>query len=238
MSVRIMSAVWDLDLPQGEKIVLLALADHADDDGVCYPSIDRIGWKCGYSRSSVKRRLRNLQEAGVLDVVEPGTGRGNTTVYRVLPGGGVKLTPFRERGSSGTERGSNQTVKGFTAVTPQPSVEPSEPSSSELKLDLGDTTPPTANRDDFEKLWALAPGRGSKKAGWDQYRKAVPSKVDARTIHRARQAHVTSASGPKFVKHLERWVRDERWTDIDAPKGDPAADEWAAREISRILGHG
>ena len=39
MSVKIMSQVWELDIDHSEMIVLLAMADHADDDGQnCYPS--------------------------------------------------------------------------------------------------------------------------------------------------------------------------------------------------------
>ncbi|WP_373885605.1 helix-turn-helix domain-containing protein [Snodgrassella alvi] len=33
-----MAKAWELDLSQGEKLVLLALCDHANDDGICYPS--------------------------------------------------------------------------------------------------------------------------------------------------------------------------------------------------------
>jgi hypothetical protein len=34
MSVRLMAAVWRLDLPATDKLVLLALADAANDEGV------------------------------------------------------------------------------------------------------------------------------------------------------------------------------------------------------------
>lgn len=33
MSVKQMALVWDLDLPPNKRLVLLAYADHADDDG-------------------------------------------------------------------------------------------------------------------------------------------------------------------------------------------------------------
>lgn len=34
MSIKLMSLVWDLDLPPGDKLVLLALADQANDEEV------------------------------------------------------------------------------------------------------------------------------------------------------------------------------------------------------------
>ena len=33
MSIKLMTRVWDLNLPSAEKFVVLALADHAHDDG-------------------------------------------------------------------------------------------------------------------------------------------------------------------------------------------------------------
>ena len=48
MSIKIMSQVWELDINHSEMIVLLAMADHADDDGQnCYPSNAYLAWKPG-----------------------------------------------------------------------------------------------------------------------------------------------------------------------------------------------
>lgn len=36
MSVKVMSYVWDISLFKGsDKLIMLCLADHADDAGVC-----------------------------------------------------------------------------------------------------------------------------------------------------------------------------------------------------------
>ena len=43
MSIRVMSAVWAIALPDSEKLVMLALADWSDDDGKCWP-IDPTHW--------------------------------------------------------------------------------------------------------------------------------------------------------------------------------------------------
>ncbi|HRO13303.1 helix-turn-helix domain-containing protein [Amaricoccus sp.] len=43
MSIKLMSAVWErLELDPYERLVSLSLADHADDDGLCYPSVARL----------------------------------------------------------------------------------------------------------------------------------------------------------------------------------------------------
>lgn len=110
MSIRLMTQVWELDLPRNEKLVLLALADHANDDGYCYPSVRRIAWKSGYDRRSIQRILRRLEDAEVLESAVEGGGRANPTTYRVVPEKGVKLPPFIPLALA--ERASNEPQKG------------------------------------------------------------------------------------------------------------------------------
>ena len=51
MSVKIMALVWDrTDLSQSETLVLLALADRADEQGRCWPSIDGIAERARVTR--------------------------------------------------------------------------------------------------------------------------------------------------------------------------------------------
>ncbi|WP_105901411.1 helix-turn-helix domain-containing protein [Vibrio gangliei] len=67
MSVRVMSYVWDIPLFKGsDKLVMLCLADHADDKGICWPSIDTIARKSGVSPTTVKTTLKKLEAGGWL----------------------------------------------------------------------------------------------------------------------------------------------------------------------------
>jgi hypothetical protein len=62
-----MSAVFDLDVPSSEKLVLLAMADHARDDGTgCYPSIELLARKTSRSRRGVQKIMRRLEDAGLI----------------------------------------------------------------------------------------------------------------------------------------------------------------------------
>jgi len=64
-----MSWVWDQDIPPNIKIVLLAIADCADDDGGnAYPSQDTLSRKTGYSSRQVKRIVEQLVALNVLSV--------------------------------------------------------------------------------------------------------------------------------------------------------------------------
>ncbi|PIT07997.1 helix-turn-helix domain-containing protein [Snodgrassella communis] len=66
MSVKLMAKAWEMDLSQGEKLVLLALCDHANDDGVCYPSQEYLAQKCSMSPRSLIDQINKLKKYGIL----------------------------------------------------------------------------------------------------------------------------------------------------------------------------
>lgn len=76
MSVRIMTAVWAMDLPAKDKLVLLALADCANDEGIAWPSIATLARKCGCDERTIQRNLRVSEAAGILRREEI-RGKGN-----------------------------------------------------------------------------------------------------------------------------------------------------------------
>jgi predicted DNA-binding transcriptional regulator YafY len=93
-----MSAVWALDLPPTQTLVLLALADDADDHGMCAPSVARIASKTGVSLRQVQRLLKTLRSAGLVVLLRPlDGGRGHTAVYQLQPHTGVTVGEKHER---------------------------------------------------------------------------------------------------------------------------------------------
>lgn len=98
MSVRVMSVVWETECSHSERLVLLALADHADDEGSnAYPSTDRLAWKTGYSRRNVQSILKELRDKGWI-VAENGItgGQGMATSYTVRMDQLPKKPPYAE----------------------------------------------------------------------------------------------------------------------------------------------
>jgi hypothetical protein len=62
-----MSEVWEIDyLDTKEKMVLLALADTANDDGVCWPKNSTLQKKCSLSVNPLGRCLKILQDVGLI----------------------------------------------------------------------------------------------------------------------------------------------------------------------------
>jgi hypothetical protein len=67
MSVKAMAWAWELpDVSSTEVLVLVALADHADHKGICWPGQDGIAIKCRLSRETVNRAIKRLEERGHL----------------------------------------------------------------------------------------------------------------------------------------------------------------------------
>ena len=139
MSIRTMDRVWKNSMQSGGKLLLLlAIADFANDKGMAYPGIDTLAEKTRQSRRTVQRQLAEL-EAEQEIAIEPGTGRSNTNTYWVLTGfepnlkqehiqhcqklKGDKMTPFNKKikgvihdikgDISGKERVTSDAKKGL-----------------------------------------------------------------------------------------------------------------------------
>lgn len=81
MSIKIMSQVWESDLPPTERFVMLCLADHADDMAQsCYPSVSRLCKRTGFKQRAVQNAIKSLTEKGYL-TVKKNAGQGNANVY-------------------------------------------------------------------------------------------------------------------------------------------------------------
>lgn len=80
------NAVWNLSESVGtERVVLLALAHHADPDGYCWPGLERIASMARVGTRATQTALAKLIEAEELAVLR-GRGRGHASLYRVVLG--------------------------------------------------------------------------------------------------------------------------------------------------------
>jgi hypothetical protein len=64
---------------------MLALADHANDDSVCWPGIERLAFKIRRTKRQAQSIIRHLEKAGEIYVI-CGGGRHNTNYYLVTVG--------------------------------------------------------------------------------------------------------------------------------------------------------
>ncbi len=87
VSIRIMSAVWEeADVGGARLLVLLALADYANDNGICWPGVNALARKARVSERYVRELLGDLESNGHI-IRELNTGPYGVNTYKVLVGG-------------------------------------------------------------------------------------------------------------------------------------------------------
>lgn len=100
MSAKISGQVWDLDLPQRELLVLLAITDHANHEGAMWPGVALVAWKTGYSQRTVQRVMNNLVHRGILTRrVRPGKETIYTANFDAAPKKAPRPKKARKRKS-------------------------------------------------------------------------------------------------------------------------------------------
>lgn len=120
-----------------DKLVLLALADNANDEGKCYPSLTKIAEKCEMGRRTVVRSILNLQTSGHISRrLTP--GRVNT--YSVHP------VPSGHQCQSGTSANGAPTSANGAPLPPPYNPPPSEnrhKPSTRTRKTVSDEPPPS-----------------------------------------------------------------------------------------------
>jgi len=157
------------------KAVLVALADHADADGTCWPSIRRLTQFTSLGERTVQRALKRLADEGRI-VVRQRHGQSCLITLR------VDDTPSRRRPSPVTATPTPVTV------TPEPSITATEPSRDDHERCTdsqgtrlpADWRPAPAERhyarergldpdlvaEEFRNYWCALPGAKGRKLDW------------------------------------------------------------------------
>jgi len=244
MSGKVSGWVWDSDLPQHLKFVLLAYADRADHNGRdVYPSIDLVCQMTGHNRRHVQRLTRELEGLGWL--IPDGKGPRGTNRYRIplhvavdqpaVEGGGLETTPGGGLESTGGRPGDPQgggleTTQGAAWGPPEPSSNrPEEEPSSEPSKDSSPVQkrPPKSeyNRlrkvaeDLFAELTKHSPPADARAAGKRWWRPLVEIldtvEWDERSLDLLMRATFLRMEGLTYDAP-DQWVRTARsiWGEI------------------------
>jgi len=125
MSTIIMSLCWPLQGMSGpQKAVLISLADNANDEGVCWPSVARIAERTCLAERTVQGAIKWLGQVGILSVRER---MGRSTIYTLTPAS--YAPPQEARPAADAPSPPQLTTQTPAAAAPRTVIEPSsEPS--------------------------------------------------------------------------------------------------------------
>jgi len=209
MSTRISAQAWDYSKSSGAALlVLVSLADQANDEGECWPKIETIAKRCRVSRRSVFRYLDVLVELGEVTIENRAADR-KSSLYRIHPTGPTLC-------QSDTGAGDSADTGPVSAVALlEPSLEPSVKDSSSGEPDAAAKPDPLSLV--FGAFWSAYPTTKtmSRKQAATQFAAAVKRGVDPQqlVVAAGRWAKECADRGtePHYVRHAERWLRDERY---------------------------
>lgn len=228
MAIQYMTEVFkNTNLKPSAKIVLLAMADNADDFGRLYPSVKTIAKKAGLSYRQTQKVMRDLEADGYFHTNkrtrENGSQRSSEYVFCNLEdiaktfdenGGCQNNTPCHPRHhppvASDTTPLSPTTPLSLSPTTPlEPSLEPSPEPSLEPSLL-------------FDQFWERYP----KKAGKPPAKKAFAKLIkDQETLDRVLHSidqHLEQGawdlSEKQFIPHPATWLNRHGWEDEIVPR--------------------
>lgn len=133
MSVKILNDVWQHSTHKGSALLLLlAIADHADDNGIAYPSVPHLARKTRMTERNVQHALRRLVRSGDLTIsprYQDSGGHGpNTYLVKTFHQGGGEppfttlvngLSPLLKPSEEKEDSDKNQSLSR-TGTTPRP----------------------------------------------------------------------------------------------------------------------
>ena len=223
-----------------EKLVLIALADMADDDGICWPAMKKVAKKSLCSKRTAQRAIGRFEDMQILSKTErpKEQKRNDSNLYQLDFMALIHMTNSVLKGDTVSPTGrQGDTHRGDTV----------SPTGRQGDTQVGDTvTPETINKEPTNRTYqepitgtGAASAAASETAGelFEQFRAAYPAsrrktevkqakaqftaalkKVDSPQVlidAAAAYANYCQVQGtePRYIKGMWRWLRDERWTD-------------------------
>ena len=217
MSIKVATKIWTLrGFNPAQRLVLVKLADIADDDGVCWPSVPRLAADCELSERTVQAALTWAEKRHLLT---RSMREGRSTIYRLTP---ADFSPPQELHPAIHDNtpAIDDTIPP-QSTTPTPAIhdsvvyrtvnrEPSLEPSTENHHGCGSKT-----ELEFERFWEAYPRqrRGSHEQALKAWKRALkkttPEIIHAAVNRYSRSREVTDG----YAKGAAAWLNAERYTD-------------------------
>ncbi len=197
MSLRALTWAWEQELTNpSEKLVLLAIADHANDDGMCWPSMSHVAERCLLSTRQIQRITEHLVDYGLVSRERRKRPDGTLGTYTYTLN--IHRTPMS--GPTGHPR----PVVHRTPVSAQ---------------NRHNRTVIEPTHDHFDQFWQLYPRKIAKQkcASWWQRNTDMVSPVILTGIQRWADYWQQSNTETRYIPHPYTWLTQERWYDDPPP---------------------
>ncbi|MBY8138800.1 helix-turn-helix domain-containing protein [Vibrio fluvialis] len=101
------------------KLVLIKLADNANDQGECWPSYQHIADQCEIGKSTVRKHIKDLETSGLLKIENRKGPKGNASnIYRLTLNGVSPDSTGVSPDSTGVSPDSTGVSPDSTGVSP------------------------------------------------------------------------------------------------------------------------
>ena len=202
-----------------EKLILIGLADRADEQGSCYPSKRDLANIAVCSEKTVQRTIQTLQEKGFMKVQARAIdGRQTSNRYFLSLDRMMQAMVFSRGDTMSPRVGHSDSPEGDT-MSHEPHIGTSHLTSQKEPHTLRAAVSETAG-ELFEQFRAAYPASRRKtevKQAKAQFTAALKKVDSPQVLIDAAAAYATycqvQGTEPRYIKGMWRWLRDERWTD-------------------------
>jgi DNA-binding transcriptional ArsR family regulator len=222
MSFQAMSWAVNQSCPTPtSKLILLLLANYADEHSSCFPSRETLAKLSNCDERTVRRALKQLTEAGLVTIEpryrETGIQTSNRYFLNLEQSGEAQPSLG---GQICTPRVTNLQGGGGQICTPNLSLD---------TKDINNNAPKDKKSkrkgycDEFEDWWRAYPRRdGSKAKAYESWSKVI-SRIDAATLLEQTIMYARSRHGQdsRFTPHATTWLNQDRWETVESVATKP-----------------
>lgn len=224
MSIKLLNLAWRFSKTKGgDLLILLGIADFANDEGIAYPSIATLAKKARLTPRNAQRSIRRLVDSGELRI-EEGKGPHRTHLYRIILS---EEAPSERRHNVRVTKCQNDIYdkEGMTFQPPNPLkrtiIKKDIERDDNLSLSERKQNVSLAVDFQFEEFWKLYPARcGKKTEKKAALKKFSQLSTEDRELILVAVKHYTESG--QWPKDPHRWLRtakgDEPWRDWIKPE--------------------
>lgn len=208
MSVDATRWAWSVHVEKStERLVLLSLADRANEDNECYPSMQRVTNDTMLDIKTVKKVISDLIQKGL--ILDTGERKGFTQKVRVLRLIGVDCREDKQT----QKRNDSKNGMNPNLPTNEPKIgSNNEPKIGSQNLKENLTKNLKNNSDFFDSFWQEYPNKTAKQAAIKAWSKLKLNDALFNTIIDAlkkQKPHFKTG----FIPHASTWLNGKRWED-------------------------